>query len=54
MRGELEIMNWGTSCKLATAGGENTIRANGGTFIKDRNDNLVDISNIPTQIIRIR
>ena len=29
-------------------------KENGGTFIKDRNDNLVDISNIPTQIIRIR
>ncbi|WP_290121706.1 RHS repeat-associated core domain-containing protein [Treponema pedis] len=33
---------------------ENTIRAKGGTFIKDNNGNLVDVSNVPTQIIRIR
>jgi YD repeat protein len=43
-----------TANKVPQITKENTIRANGGTFIKDRNDNLVDISNIPTQIIRIR
>ena len=29
-------------------------KENGGTFVKDKNGNLVDISNVPTQIIRIR
>ncbi len=33
---------------------ENAIRSNGGTFIKDSNGNLVDVSNVPTQIIRIK
>ena len=33
---------------------ENAIRSNGGTFIKDNNGNLVDVSNVPTQIIRIK
>ena len=46
--GAMEIMNFelGTSCKLAPAGG--------GTFVKDKNGNLVDVSQVPTQIIRMK
>lgn len=33
---------------------ENAIRSKGGTFIKDRNGNLIDVSNVPTKIIRIK
>jgi RHS repeat-associated protein len=33
---------------------ENIIRQSGGTFIKDANGNLVDISNVPTKIIRMK
>lgn len=43
-----------TSNKVPQITKENAIRANGGTFVKDKNGNLVDISNVPTQIIRIR
>ena len=43
-----------TANKVPQITKENTIRANGGTFVKDKNGNLVDISNVPTQIIRIR
>ena len=36
----------GTSCKLPPAGG--------GTFVKDKNGNLVDVSQVATQIIRMK
>ena len=48
VRAEKGIVNFelGTSCKLAPAGG--------GTFVKDKNGNLVDVSQVPTQIIRMK
>lgn len=33
---------------------ENAIRSIGGTFIKDRSGNCIDVSNVPTTIIRIK
>lgn len=39
-----------TARKTAQIAKENFIRNNGGTFIRDANGNLVDISNVPTQI----
>jgi hypothetical protein len=32
---------------------ETNIRNNGGTFVKDKNGNMVDVSQTPTKIIRI-
>ena len=33
---------------------KNAIRYSGGTFVKDKNGNLVDVSQVLTQIIRMK
>jgi hypothetical protein len=43
-----------TANKTAQIAKETNIRNNGGVFVKDTNGNLVDVSNVNTQIIRIK
>ena len=43
-----------TADKTRQSRKENAIRSSGGTFVKDKNGNLVDVSQVSTQIIRMK